>query len=135
MLPSNQMALQIILILFDEFGRYLQFASEKPHIAGDAALQQLYEGVQDNAEKCFLLCFVQYELKAYISRVSNEKKSTINRFIGRYETGKKYYLSTNVETRHALSLRLARKFFVVKFLIRYLNLENQKTKKGLRSKP
>ncbi|MDM8517172.1 hypothetical protein QUF76_13305 [Desulfobacterales bacterium HSG16] len=60
---------QTVLVLFDEFGRYLEFASEKPHIAGDAALQQLFEGVQDNVEKCFLLCFIQYELKAYISRI------------------------------------------------------------------
>lgn len=90
-----------ILIVFDEFGRYLEFASEKPHIAGDSALQQLFEGVQENASKCFLLCFIQYELKAYISRVSHEKKDIIKRYIGRYDSAKKYLLSTNLETLFA----------------------------------
>lgn len=92
---------QSILIIFDEFGRYLEFASEKPHIAGDSALQQLFEGVQENASKCFLLCFIQYELKAYISRVSHEKKDIIKRYIGRYDSAKKYLLSTNLETLFA----------------------------------
>lgn len=92
---------QNILIIFDEFGRYLEFAAEKPHLAGDAALQQLFEGVQDNADKCLLQCFIQYDLKAYVSRVSYEKRDSINRFIGRYDSGKKYYLSTNLETLFA----------------------------------
>ncbi len=90
-----------LFILFDEFGRYLEFATERPHIAGDAALQQIFEGVQDNAERCFLLCTIQYELKAYISRVSHEKRATISRYIGRYDSARKFYLSTNLETLFA----------------------------------
>ncbi|MGD9732369.1 MAG: hypothetical protein AB7U45_09320 [Desulfamplus sp.] len=98
---GKQGPFESLLIVFDEFGRYLEFASEKPHIAGDSALQQLFEGVQENASKCFLLCFIQYELKAYISRVSHEKKDIIKRYIGRYDSAKKYLLSTNLETLFA----------------------------------
>ncbi len=92
---------QNVLVLFDEFGRYLEFAVEKPHIAGEAAIQQLFEGVQDHTDKCLLLCFIQYELKAYKSRVSHEKRDSLNRFIGRYDAARKYYLSTNLETLFA----------------------------------
>lgn len=90
-----------LFILFDEFGRYLEFAVEKPHIAGDAALQQIYEGVQDHAQSCFMLCTIQAELKAYIQRVNPENQSAINRYVGRYDSSKKYYLSSNLETLFA----------------------------------
>ncbi len=91
-----------VFILFDEFGRYLEFAVEKPHIAGDAALQQIFEGVQENADRCFMFCTIQYELKAYIKRVSPDLHNTIIRFVGRYDSAsKKYYLSTNLETLFA----------------------------------
>ena len=33
-----------ILILFDEFGRYAEFATERSHIAGNGVLQHLFEG-------------------------------------------------------------------------------------------
>ncbi len=89
---------QGMLILFDEFGRYLEFAAERPHVAGDAALQQLFEGVQDNADRCFLLCLVQYELKVYLQRISRAGQSSIQRYVTRYDAAKKYHLSTNMET-------------------------------------
>ncbi len=92
---------QSVLILFDEFGRYLEFAVEKPHLAGDAALQQIFEGVHDNARFCFMLCTIQYELKTYVSRVSSEHQNTISRFVGRYDASTKYYMSSNQETLFA----------------------------------
>jgi hypothetical protein len=92
---------QGLFILFDEFGRYLEFAIEKPHVAGDAALQQVFEGVQDNADRCFMLCTIQYELKTYISRVSPEKRNVIQRYVGRYDAARKFYLSSNLETLFA----------------------------------
>ena len=67
----------------------------------DAALQQLFEAVQDNSDRCLMMCLVQYELKAYISRVSHEKRNTINRYIGRYDAAQKFFLSTNLETLFA----------------------------------
>lgn len=90
-----------VFIIFDEFGRFLEFAAERPHIAGDAALQQLFEAVQDNAEKCFLLCFSQFELKTYLSRISKDKQIAIQRYITRYDSATKYFLSTNLETLFA----------------------------------
>ena len=35
-----------MLVLFDEFGRYMEFAVQKPGVAGPGALQQLHEAVQ-----------------------------------------------------------------------------------------
>ena len=35
-----------IVILFDEFGKYLEFAIGKPYFAGTNALQELFEAVQ-----------------------------------------------------------------------------------------
>ena len=89
---------QGLLIIFDEFGRYLEFAVQRPHIAGSAALQQLFEGVQANSQCIHLLCFIQHELKAYISRVAQDQRDEINRYVGRFDTARKVYLSTNLET-------------------------------------
>lgn len=89
---------QGLLVVFDEFGRYLEFAAASPHIAGDAALQQIFQGVQDNADRCFLLCLVQYELKVYLQRISRSGQSSIQRYVTRYDAAKKFHLSTNLET-------------------------------------
>lgn len=87
-----------ILIIFDEFGRYLEFSVQKPHIAGAGALQQLFECVQANGDGVFLLCFIQYELKAYISRVAPELREDLNRYVTRYDSVRRVRLSTNLET-------------------------------------
>ncbi len=87
-----------LFIIFDEFGRYLEFAADKPHIAGDAALQQVFEGVQNNAEQCFLLCLVQYDLKVYLQRISRAGQSSVQRYVTRYDAAKKVHLSSNLET-------------------------------------
>lgn len=87
-----------ILIIFDEFGRYLEFSVQKPHIAGSGALQKLFESVQENSDKVFLLSFIQYELKAYISRVAPELRDDLNRYVTRFDAVKKVRLSTNLET-------------------------------------
>lgn len=87
-----------ILIIFDEFGRYLEFSVQKPHVAGSGALQQLFECVQANGDGVFLLGFIQYELKAYISRIAPELRDDLNRYVTRYDAVKKVRLSTNLET-------------------------------------
>ncbi len=87
-----------MLIIFDEFGRYLEFAVQKPYIAGSGTLQQLFEGVQDNSDDVFLLSFIQYELKAYMSRVAPELRDNLNRYVSRYDSVPKVHLSTNLET-------------------------------------
>ncbi len=107
---------QSMLILFDEFGRFLEFAAERPHIAGDAALQQIYEGVQNNSNKCSLLCLNQYELKVYLSRISRDSQATIQRYITRYDSAKKYYLSSNLETLFAHLIKKNDKKFLSNYL-------------------
>lgn len=87
-----------ILIIFDEFGRYMEFSVRMPHIAGSGALQQLFECVQANSDGVFLLSFIQYELKAYISRVAPELRDDLNRYVTRYDSVQKVRLSTNLET-------------------------------------
>ena len=81
-----------ILILFDEFGRYLEFATAHSHIAGNGALQQFYEGVQKNSAQLTFVGFIQYELKAYVQRLPIEFKNDITRFITRFQTSDKKYL-------------------------------------------
>lgn len=90
-----------LLILFDEFGRFLEYAGEKPHLAGDSALQQLFQGVQDSGGRARFLGFIQYELKAYIGRLDRQGSVHLQRYITRFEAANKLYLSTNLETLFA----------------------------------
>ena len=64
-----------IIILFDEFGKYLEFAINKPYIAGSSALQELFEAVQTCRDHVCFIGFIQYELNAYLRRVSAENKN------------------------------------------------------------
>jgi len=91
-------AFSSVAILFDEFGRYLEYAADKPRLAGDAALQQIFQGVQDNSTKVRFIGFIQYELKAYLKRFGSADLRQLQRYITRFDAAKKYYLSTNLET-------------------------------------
>lgn len=84
-----------IVIIFDEFGRFLEYASASPNQAGDSALQQIFEAIQNANKNILFLGFIQSDLSAYISRVDNPN---IKRYVGRYDTSDKYYLSSNLET-------------------------------------
>jgi len=87
-----------LLIVFDEFGRYSEFATQRSQVAGSGALQQMFEGIQRNSEKAFLIGLIQFELNAYLERIAPEFKNEITRVITRYQTSRKYYLSVNLET-------------------------------------
>ena len=87
-----------MLVLFDEFGHYMEFATSHPQIAGDGALQQLFEGVQSNEDTVTFIGFIQYELKAYEQRLPGQYKNEIRRFITRFDLAAKDYLSSNLET-------------------------------------
>lgn len=87
-----------VVILFDELGRYLEYAAEKPQLAGDAALQQIFQGVQDNNTKVRFIGFIQYELKAYLKRFGGGDLRQLQRYVTRFDTADKWYLSTNLET-------------------------------------
>lgn len=87
-----------IIIMFDEFGRYLEYAADKPHLAGDVALQQIFQGIQDNSDKVRFVGFIQYELKTYLKRFGGAGLRQLQRYITRFDAAEKYYLSTNLET-------------------------------------
>lgn len=89
---------QSIVFLFDEFGRYIEFATTKAQIAGSGVLQDLYEGVQSYPDTACFIGFIQFELNAYVQRISYEYKNEILRYITRYQSANKVYLSINLET-------------------------------------
>ena len=73
-----------VLLLFDEFGRYIEYTAANPAIAGEAALQQIFEAVQSANGNIVFVGFIQSELEAYLARI--EKTSNITRYIARYRT-------------------------------------------------
>ena len=85
-----------VLLLFDEFGRFIEYAAANPDIAGEAALQQIFEAIQNAQGKIVFTGFIQSDLSAYLSRI--EKTANIVRYVGRYENSEKWYLSSNFET-------------------------------------
>ena len=92
-----------ILILFDEFGRFIEYAAANPDVAGEASLQQMFEAVQDANGAIIFAGFIQSDLSAYLSRI--DKTANIVRYVGRYENSDKFYLSNNFETILANLLR------------------------------
>lgn len=95
---GEQKPFKSISIVFDEFGRYTEFATIKSHVAGSGVLQDLFEAIQSNANKVIFIGFIQFELNAYIQRVAPEHRNEILRYITRYQTANKVYLSINLET-------------------------------------
>ncbi len=87
-----------LVIMFDEFGRFLEYVAERPTLAGDSALQQIFQGVQDNSGLAHFVGFIQYELKAYLARLGSRDAMHIQKYITRFDIAKKYYLSSNLET-------------------------------------
>ena len=86
-----------IIIIFDEFGRYLEYASDTSTAkSGDSALQQIFECAQNAGGSIQLISLIQSDIKSYLQRI--DKTSNISRYIGRYEASDKYYLSSNLET-------------------------------------
>lgn len=94
---KEQKIFDCIYILFDEFGRYIEFTANKPKIAGDSALQQIFEAIQNADGHIVFDGFIQSDLNSYIRRVENSG-SNITRYVGRYENSDKFYLSSNFET-------------------------------------
>ena len=64
-------------VLFDEFGKYTEFATVRSQIAGSGVLQDLFEAIQVNANNVCFLGFIQFELNAYVQRVAPEYKNEI----------------------------------------------------------
>jgi len=87
-----------LVVLFDEFGRYTEFAAGKSHVAGSGALQSLFEGIQNNTKTACFIGLIQYELNAYVQRVAPEHRAEITRYVTRYQSASRVYLSINLET-------------------------------------
>lgn len=86
-----------IILLFDEFGRYLEYASGvNAAKSGDSALQQIFETAQNADGVLQVINFIQSDIKTYLQRVDQTKN--ISRYIGRYDASDKYYISSNLET-------------------------------------
>ncbi len=87
-----------LVVLFDEFGRYTEFATVRSHIAGSGVLQDLFEGIQGNAGTACFAGFIQFDLSAYVQRVAPEHRNEILRYVTRYQAANRVYLSINLET-------------------------------------
>ena len=87
-----------LLILFDEFGKYTEFATIRSQIAGSGVLQELFEAVQANSNAVCFVGFIQFELSAYVKRIAPEYKNEILRYVTRYQSADRLYLSINLET-------------------------------------
>jgi len=87
-----------LLILFDEFGKYTEFATVRSQIAGSGTLQDLFEVIQANSNSTCFVGFIQFELNAYIQRVAPEYRNEILRYVTRYQAANRIYLSINLET-------------------------------------
>jgi len=90
-----------VLVLFDELGLYLEHAAEHPERAGARALQEIFQGVQDNRSRIHFLGFIQYELKAYLQRFGSADLRHLQRYLTRFDGAQKAYLSSNLETLFA----------------------------------
>lgn len=87
-----------LLVLFDEFGKYTEFATVRSQIAGSGVLQDLFEAIQANANNACFVGFIQFELNSYIQRIAPEYKNEILRYVTRYQSANRLYLSINLET-------------------------------------
>ncbi len=86
-----------IVILFDEFGRFLEYASGANSAkSGDSALQQIFEAAQNAEGAIQIVNFIQSDINTYLQRV--DQTSNISRYIGRYQASDKYHISSNLET-------------------------------------
>lgn len=121
-----------IIILFDEFGRYLEYASGvNAAKSGESGLQQIYELTQktQNVEGYLhVINFIQSDIKTYLQRVDQTKN--ISRYIGRFDESEKYYISSNLETVFANLIQRKDKAAFSKIIVTWLN-ENEESWKTL----
>jgi len=91
-----------ILIIFDEFGKYMMFAAEREHVAGNGIMQQLYEGIHANTNSSIVLWGLsQLDLKEYQDSTSTNSanvENNKNRYVTRFDQATRYYLSISFES-------------------------------------
>ncbi len=120
-----------IIILFDEFGRYLEYtAGVNSAKSGESGLQQIFELTQktQNVEGYLhVINFIQRDIKAYLETVDQTKN--ISRYIGRYEQSEKYYISSNMETVFANLIQRKDKELFKNTIVNWQNLNENNWKK------
>lgn len=110
-----------IILLFDEFGRYLEYtAGVNAAKSGESGLQQIFELTQktQNIEGYLhVINFIQRDIKAYLETVDQTKN--VSRYIGRFDQSEKYYISSNLETVFANLIQRKDKMAFEKVIIQW----------------
>lgn len=118
-----------MLIVFDEFGKYMSFAANNEAVAGSGIMQQLFEGIQGSEESSHvvLLGLSQLDLIEYQRGTGNLAFSNnMNRYVTRFDAAKRCYLSVCFESLVAN--------LIVKEPIRLLNDNNESSPALIRMK-
>lgn len=116
-----------VILLFDEFGRYLEYASDANSVkSGDSALQQIFEAAQNADGTLQVINFIQSDIKTYLQRVDQTKN--ISRYIGRYDASDKYYISSNLETVFANLIQRKDKDAFERNIVSWQKLNEEKWK-------
>ena len=80
--------------LFD----HVVVAAETEDLVVGKHLQHLFEGVQAHSDLVSFVGFIQFDLKSYIQRVGSLVRNEAERYVTRFDSAEKYYLSSNLET-------------------------------------
>lgn len=120
-----------IILLFDEFGRYLEYTSGvNAAKSGESGLQQIFELTQktQNVEGYLhVINFIQRDIKAYLETVDQTKN--ISRYIGRFDQSEKYYISSNLETVFANLIQRKDKEVFNELVVKWQNSTEEEWKK------
>lgn len=119
-----------IIILFDEFGRYLEYtAGVNAAKSGESGLQQIFELTQktQNIEGYLhVINFIQRDIKQYLETVDQTKN--ISRYIGRFDQSEKYYISSNLETVFANLIQRKDRDLFNDIIVKWQNEDEQSWK-------
>lgn len=119
-----------IILLFDEFGRYLEYtAGVNAAKSGESGLQQIFELTQktQNIEGYLhVINFIQRDIKAYLETVDQTKN--VSRYIGRFDQSEKYYISSNLETVFANLIQRKDKLSFDKIIVNWQVCNEEKWK-------
>ncbi len=120
-----------IILLFDEFGRYLEYtAGVNAAKSGESGLQQIFELTQktQNVEGYLhVINFIQRDIKAYLETVDQTKN--VSRYIGRFDQSEKYYISSNLETVFANLIQRKDKDAFTEIVVKWQNSKEDEWKK------
>lgn len=97
-----------IIILFDEFGRYIEWLSTQPALG--STIQQLYEGVVENNRNTLFVSFIQFPLSTYFQGLSPTAYMKVAQYAGRFTTSPHYHLSSVLENVFTNLVMLKKEF-------------------------